>query len=78
MMNNLASFPTPIHEGKTMLWHLFSILDWIKRTNRYEVDELLMDIANTNMQLNIAKEAVHLDASIQERLLAGREKTSMF
>ncbi len=74
MMNNLASFPTPIHEGKTILWHLFSILDWIKKTNRYEVDELLMDIANTNMQLNIAKQAVHLDASIQERLLAGRKK----
>ena len=68
MMNNLATFPTPIHEGKTMLWHLFSILDWIRKTNRYEVDELLIDIANTNMQLNIAKEAVHLDASIQERL----------
>lgn len=78
MMNNLASFPAPIHEGKTMLWHLFSILEWIRETNRYEVDELLMDIANTNMQLNIAKEAVHLDTSIQERLLAGREKTSMF
>ena len=71
MMNNLASFPTPIHEGKTMLWHLSSILSWVKEGNRYEVDELLLDVASTNMQLNIAKETVHLDAAIHEQFLAG-------
>jgi hypothetical protein len=46
MMNNLASFPTPIHE-------------------------LLLDVANTTMQLNIAKESQHLDASLQRQFLAG-------
>ena len=71
MMNNLASFPTPIHEGKTMLWHLSSILDWVKEGNRYQIDEQLQDIANTNMQLNIAKETIRLDPSIQKQLLAG-------
>jgi len=71
MMNNLVSFPTPIHQGKTILWHLSSILSWVKESNRYEVDELLLDIANTNMQLNIAKETMHLDATIHEKLLAG-------
>jgi len=71
MMNNRASFPTPIHEGKTILWHLSSILNWIKESNRYEIDELLMEIASTNMQLNIAKETMHMDASIQKQFLAG-------
>ena len=71
MMNNLVSFPAPIHEGKTMLWHLSSILTWVKESNRYQIDELLLDIANANMQLNIAKETVHLDASIQKQFLAG-------
>ena len=71
MMNNLVSFPTPIHQGKTMLWHLSSILCWVKESNRYEIDELLLDVANTNMQLNIAKETVHLDATIHEQFLAG-------
>jgi len=71
MMNNLVSFPTPIHQGKTILWHLSSILSWVKESNRYEIDELLLDIANTNMQLNIAKETMHLDATIHEKLLAG-------
>lgn len=71
MMNNLASFPTPIHEGKTILWHLSSILTWAKERDRYQFDELLLDVANTNMQLNIAKETMHLDASIQKQFLAG-------
>ena len=71
MMNNLVSFPTPIHEGKTILWHLSSILNWVKKSNRYQIDELLLDVANTNMQLNIAKESVNLDASMQKEFLAG-------
>jgi len=71
MMNNLSSFPTPIHEGKTLLWHLSTILTWVKKRNRYQVDEHLLDIASTNMQLNITKESVHLDTSMQKQFLAG-------
>jgi len=71
MLNNLASFPTPIHEGKTILWHLSSILTWVKDRERYQIDELLLDVANTTMQLNIAKESQHLDASLQRQFLAG-------
>ena len=71
MLNNLASFPTPIHEGKTILWHLSSILSWVKERDRYQVDELLLDVANMTMQLNIAKESQHLDASLQRQFLAG-------
>ena len=71
MINNMVSFPAPIHAGKTALWHLSSILTWVKESNRYQVDEVLLDVANTNMQLNIAKESVHMDASIQKQFLAG-------
>lgn len=71
MVNNLASFPTPIHQGKTMLWHLSSILSWVKQSNRYEVDEMLLEVASTNMQLNISKETVHLNATIREQFVAG-------
>jgi len=63
MINNPASFPTPVHDGKTILWHLSSILDWAKQRDRYDFDERLLDVANANMQLNIAKEAARLSAS---------------
>lgn len=71
MLNNPASFPTPIHEGKTILWHLSSILTWAKTRNQYHVDELLLDVANANMQLNLAKESLHLDTSMRKQFLAG-------
>ena len=71
MMNNLVSFPAPIHEGTTVLWHLSSILTWLKERNRYQIDDLLLDIANTNMQLNMAKESIHMDVSIHKQFLAG-------
>jgi predicted DNA-binding transcriptional regulator AlpA len=71
MMNNLVSFPAPVHEGKTVLWHLSSILAWLKERNRYQIDDLLVEIANTNMQLNMAKESVHMDESVQKQFLAG-------
>jgi predicted DNA-binding transcriptional regulator AlpA len=71
MMNNLASFPAPVHESKMMLWHLSAILAWIKEGGRYPVDEQLQEVSNTNMQLNITKEAINLDPSAQEKMLQG-------
>ncbi|MCW8927025.1 MAG: DNA-binding protein [Xanthomonadales bacterium] len=76
MLNNLASFPTPIHEGKTSLWHLSSILEWAKKQNRYSVNERLLEVANANLQLNIAKESVHLDAAVRKQILAGSRMTA--
>jgi predicted DNA-binding transcriptional regulator AlpA len=70
MMNHQLSFPAPVHEGKTVLWHLSSILTWLKQRNRYRIDDQLWEIANTNMQLNMAKESTMMDASMQKQLLA--------
>jgi ATP-dependent Clp protease ATP-binding subunit ClpX len=41
------------------------------KENAENIGELLLDVANTNMQLNTTKETVHLDASIQKQFLAG-------
>ena len=60
MLNNLATFPAPIHEGKAVLWHLSSILAWLQQENRYSIDEKLFQVAKANMHLNIAKETTYL------------------
>ena len=70
MLNNLASFPAPIHEGKAALWHLSSVLTWLQQENRYSIDELLLDVAKANMQLNIAKETANLDPSLQAEVIS--------
>jgi predicted DNA-binding transcriptional regulator AlpA len=70
MLNNRASFPAPIHEGKAALWHLSSVLAWLQQENRYSIDELLLDVAKANMQLNIAKETANLDPSLQAEVIS--------
>lgn len=72
MLNNKVSFPTPIHEGKTSLWHLSIVLNWCKQVGRYSIDESLLDVAKANMQLNIAKEATSLESSVQSRFFSMR------
>ena len=70
MLNNRASFPAPIHEGKAALWHLSSVLTWLQQENRYSIEESLLDVAKANMQLNIAKETVNLDPSLQAEVIS--------
>lgn len=60
MVNNFETFPVAVHEGTTSLWHLVSILDWLRDHQRTQVDGVLMEIASTNMKLNIAKETRRL------------------
>ena len=70
MLNHRASFPAPIHEGKSAIWHLSSVLSWFKDRKDYPVDELLFDVTQANMQLNIAKENFYLDPAINTRIHA--------
>jgi len=58
MLKSGTEFPTPVHEGKSSLWHLATILRWLmeRETLQYNIQETLVDIAHTNMQLNLAKE----------------------
>lgn len=70
MLNNISSFPAPTHEGKTALWHLSKILVWLKQEGKYSVDEALIEVANTNMQLNFAKELSSLTPEIHAGLLS--------
>ena len=70
MLNNLASFPTPVHEGKTTLWRLANILAWAQKRSRYRIDESFQEIAEANMQLNIAKESTHLDSAVERQFAA--------
>lgn len=70
MLNNSASFPTPIHEGNATLWHLSSVLTWLIQGNRYPIDDSLLDVARVNMQLNIVKETAKLDPSMPAEFIS--------
>ncbi len=76
MLNNIASFPVPIHEGKVSLWHLFNVLTWFKKEKSYEVEDNLIDIAKANMQLNFVKEASNLEHVVQSKIVTLPKKST--
>lgn len=65
LMIKNPDFPPPVHDGKPSIWHLAKILKWMEKENKYSVEESLFDIAETNMQFNIAKDMQDLEPAFQ-------------
>ncbi len=57
-----SAFPPPVHEGTPTIWHLATVLDWLKNRANYEIDDGLWEVAKTNRLLNLARELRDLDA----------------
>jgi predicted DNA-binding transcriptional regulator AlpA len=62
-------FPTPVHEGTAVLWHLAHILEWFKGRASYDIEPALFDVAHTAMQINLAKEAKQIERRVQREVL---------
>jgi hypothetical protein len=71
MTSNPATFPMAVHEGTPSVWHLAPILAWLAEYQRREVDRDLLDVAKTNMALNIAKETRRLPGAALPKELEG-------
>lgn len=58
MLKSGTEFPMPVHEGKSSLWHLATILHWLveRKKDKYEIQDTLIDVAKINMQINLEKE----------------------
>ncbi|MGH9439613.1 MAG: helix-turn-helix transcriptional regulator [Terriglobia bacterium] len=74
MTSHVSTFPIAVHEGRPALWHLANVLAWLREQQKRPVDIVLLEVAETNMTLNIAKEARKLPGAALpkdlERLLA--------
>ena len=53
MIGHPESFPPPVHEGASSLWHLCEVLSWMNG-NGYEIERALIETASTTMQANLA------------------------
>jgi hypothetical protein len=67
-VNNKSAFPTPIHEGSVALWHLFKVLQWLKTSRSYDIEDSLIEISSTNMQVNFASQMSDVDPKLQRSL----------
>ena len=70
-----ATFPAPVRDGKPTIWHLSQILVWLNRTRKYEIDETLVDVAKTNMEVNLAIAIQDLDPKSLQRVLPADSDT---
>jgi hypothetical protein len=70
IVTNDPSSPLPAYEGKPSIWHLAEILIWLREAKTYSIDDTLLEIAKTNMDVNIAKSWQKVEPNFQENIKA--------
>jgi len=68
MVSHSASFPVPVHDGAASVWHLADVLAWLAERGNYNLDPTLVEIANTTMQVNLARSASRLAPEFRQQL----------
>ena len=62
--------PLPVYEGTPSIWHLAEILLWLREDKMYSIDDLLLEVAKTNMDFNIARSWQKVEPDLQENIMA--------
>jgi len=70
MIASGARFPAPVHEGKSAIWHLSSVLVWLRETKSYQVADDLLEVASINRQFNVAREMDAIDQAKRTEILS--------
>lgn len=65
-----SKFPIPVYEGAHSIWHLAEILIWLRENRTHSIDDTLLDIAQTNMNINIARSWQKIPPDTQESIKA--------
>ena len=68
MVSHFISFPAPVHEGTAAIWHLADVLAWLQAKGDYKVEQTVLEVARTAMQINLAKEARQLAPHVQQEV----------
>ena len=67
-VKNKSAFPAPVHDGTVSLWHLFNVLKWFKASKAYNIEDSLIEVSRTNMQVNFASQMRDIDPKLQNSL----------
>lgn len=63
VQTHIDTFPLPLHEGRSSLWHLVDVLDWFVERQGRSVDSTLREVARASMQVNAGREAGRLQTA---------------
>jgi hypothetical protein len=70
ILDGRAPAPAPVHEGKPTIWRLAKVLAWLREQKSYRIDEDLVAVAKTTMQVNLAIDQRDADAPCQSEIHA--------
>lgn len=68
MLAHPGSFPIPVHEGTTSLWHLADVLVWLRTKGGYVLPEELLEMARAALQVNVSKESARVPPQVSREL----------
>lgn len=55
LIDATQSFPLPVHEGSSAIYHLAPVLEWLERSDRRTVARTYLETARAAMRLNVAR-----------------------
>ena len=70
MVSHAMSFPAPVHEGSTAIWHLADVLSWLQAKGSYTLEQSVLEVAVATMQINLVKETRQLTPRVQREIRA--------
>lgn len=70
IVDSSAKEPPAVHDGNPTLWHLAELLHWLRDQKAYKVDQRLLEVAETTMQVNLAVGCKAADRRAQKEILA--------
>ncbi|MDF7648882.1 DNA-binding protein [Erwiniaceae bacterium L1_54_3] len=53
MLTHSPQFPRPIHDGKTALWHLIDVVEWLNQRGSSRLTPGISELARATLQLNL-------------------------
>lgn len=63
-VTNFMTFPAPVHEGSSALWHLIDVLVWMSKRGAYELEPGTLEVATAAKQLNLARQSQQLEPDV--------------
>ena len=70
MQTHTGSFPVPVHEGNSSIWHLADVLAWLQAKGGYSLDQDVLEVARVALRVNVAKERRRLSRPARKGLEA--------
>ena len=70
MVSYATSFPTPVHEGSSSVWHLAEVMSWLQARGTYQIEQTRLEVALVAMQVNLAKQVRQIKPQVRRELRA--------